>query len=46
MPVEDMANLLRERNEKLYSHAALAQLLGVSKATAYRRAQGNKKDGH
>jgi len=27
---------LRSRNEKLYSHAALAQLLGVSKSTAYR----------
>ncbi|MBL8517596.1 MAG: AAA family ATPase [Betaproteobacteria bacterium] len=44
--VEDMAGLLRERNEKLYSHASLAQLLGISKATAYRRSQGSKKDGN
>ena len=28
---------LRHRNETTYSHAALARLLGVSKATAYRR---------
>lgn len=28
--------MLRQRNEKLYSHAAVAQLFGVSKATAYR----------
>jgi hypothetical protein len=28
---------LRNRNAKLYSHAAIADLLGVSKATAYRR---------
>jgi SpoVK/Ycf46/Vps4 family AAA+-type ATPase len=27
---------LRKRNHKLYSHAAIADLLGVSKATAYR----------
>lgn len=27
---------LRERNPKLYSHAAVAELLGVSKATAHR----------
>lgn len=32
-----IGTLLRKRNEKLYSHAAIAQLLGVSKATAYRR---------
>lgn len=32
-----IGTFLRERNEKLYSHAAIAQLLGVSKATAYRR---------
>lgn len=30
---------LRARNEKLYSHAAIAELLGVSKATAYRWAK-------
>ncbi|MBZ0261807.1 MAG: ATP-binding protein [Hyphomicrobiales bacterium] len=28
---------LRKRNASLYSHAALARLLGISKATAYRR---------
>jgi AAA+ superfamily predicted ATPase len=32
-----LAQALRARNEHLYSHAALARLLGVSKATAYRR---------
>lgn len=31
-----LAQALRLRNAKLYSHAALAGLLGVSKATAYR----------
>ena len=31
---------LRERNPKLYSHAATADLLGVSKATAHRWATG------
>lgn len=37
---------LRSRNEKLYSHAALAHLLGVSKATAYRRTlKGAKQNG-
>lgn len=33
----EVAQALRTRNEYLYSHAALARLLGVSKATAYRR---------
>jgi hypothetical protein len=33
----EIAQALRVRNEHLYSHAALARLLGVSKATAYRR---------
>jgi len=32
-----IASALRARNRKLYSHAALARLFGVSKATAYRR---------
>lgn len=32
--------LLRKRNPNLYSHSAIARLLGVSKATAYRRAKG------
>src|SRR3984957_15271771 len=33
-----IANVLRERSTKLYSYSALADLLGVSKATAHRRA--------
>jgi len=37
--------VLRERNAKLYSHAALAHLFGVSKATAHRRAKGVTSDG-
>ena len=39
-----IAGVLRERNPKLYSHAALAYLFGVSKATAYRRAKGVTHD--
>ncbi len=35
-----IATQLRERNSKLYSHAAIADLLGVSKATAHRWATG------
>lgn len=35
-----IAAQLRERNPKLYSHAAIAELLGVSKATAHRWATG------
>lgn len=31
-----IANALRTRNAKLYSHSALAQLLGISKSTAFR----------
>ena len=38
-----IGNALRARNEKLYSHAALAHLLGVSKATAYRHMQKETK---
>lgn len=38
--VQTIATLLRDRNAKLYSHAALADLLGVSKATAHRWATG------
>jgi DNA replication protein DnaC len=37
-----IATLLRDRNAKLYSHAALADLLGVSKATAHRWATGTE----
>jgi hypothetical protein len=33
-----VAQALRRRSERLYSHAAIAELLGVSKATAYRKA--------
>lgn len=36
MNPEGVAASLRQRNPKLYSHAALAGLLGVSKATAFR----------
>lgn len=36
-----VAGLLRERNTRLYSHAALAELFGVSKATAHRWVKGN-----
>jgi len=35
-----IAAQLRERNPKLYSHAAIADLLAVSKATAYRWTTG------
>ena len=38
----DISAILRERNAKLYSHSAIAELLGVSKATAFRRAKGVK----
>jgi hypothetical protein len=41
----DIARKLRERDEGLYSHAAVARLLGVSKATAYRRAQAKVTNG-
>ena len=40
-----LATILRERNARLYSHAALADLLGVSKATAYRWAKGVESHG-
>jgi hypothetical protein len=40
-----IAAMLRDRNTKLYSHAALADLFGVSKATAHRWAKGVKNDG-
>jgi SpoVK/Ycf46/Vps4 family AAA+-type ATPase len=40
---QEVARSLRLRNEKLYSHAALAHLLGVSKATAYRNIRGDRK---
>ena len=35
-----LAAVLRGRNARLYSHAALADLFGVSKATAYRWSKG------
>ena len=40
-----ISTMLRERNAKLYSHSALADLFGVSKATAHRWAKGVKTDG-
>src|SRR5580698_8080327 len=42
--VQGIATLLRDRNAKLYSHAALADLLGVSKATAHRWAAGTEME--
>ncbi|MBZ5525887.1 MAG: AAA family ATPase, partial [Acidobacteriia bacterium] len=39
-----IASMLRDRNTKLYSHSALADILGVSKATAHRWAQGVEND--
>lgn len=42
---QGISNALRARNRKLYSHAALAQLFGVSKATAYRHGKGVGSDG-
>jgi len=41
---QTIAHILRERNPKLYSHSALANLTGVSKATAYRRTRGVVSD--
>lgn len=40
---DEVAKALRNRDPKLYSHAALAQLLGVSKATAYRHVKGDNR---
>lgn len=40
-----IATVLRERSAKLYSHAALADLFGVSKATAYRWAKNVGNNG-
>jgi hypothetical protein len=40
--VQTTATLLRDRNAKLSSHAALADLLGVSKATAHRWVAGTE----
>lgn len=42
---QTIATVLRERNAKLYSHSAVADLLGVSKATAHRRARGAMSNG-
>ena len=41
---EHAAAVLRKRDEKLYSHANIAALLGVSKATAYRWGFGGEVD--
>lgn len=38
--IHDVAEFLRNRNKRLYSHSSLAELFGISKATAYRRAKG------
>ena len=42
----NVSQALRERNPKLYSHAALAGLFGVSKATAHRRVKEGVAHGH
>ena len=43
---QEVAAGLRARNPKLYSHAAIARLLGTSKATAYRwTVKGEGDDG-
>lgn len=39
-----ISTVLRKRNAKLYSHAAIADLFGVSKATAYRWSQGIRSE--
>lgn len=41
----EMSIVLRQRNAKLYSHAALGDLFAVSKATAHRWAKGVKHRG-
>lgn len=41
----EIAGRLRDRNAKLYSHSAVADLFGVSKATAHRWAKGVRLDG-
>jgi hypothetical protein len=40
-----ISSALRQRNAKLYSHAAIAELMGVSKATAYRWTSRGRHDG-
>jgi hypothetical protein len=39
-----IVSALRVRNSKLYSHAAIARLIGMSKATAYRRTREEGKN--
>lgn len=47
LSTHEIAAALRARKPKLYSMAAVGQLLGVSKATAYRRSiRGASEDGH
>jgi hypothetical protein len=41
----EMSTALRKRDRRLYSHALVAQLLGVSKATAFRLAKKGAGDG-
>lgn len=43
LPADLVAAALRARDAKLYSHAALARLLGVSKATAFRLSAHGEK---
>lgn len=45
MSQKEIAVFLRDRNARLYSHSALADLFGVSKATAHRWWRGGKING-
>jgi len=41
----EIASSLRKRNKKVYTHAAIAHLVGISKATAYRWVKGGERNG-
>ena len=41
---QKMAQMLRQRNPKLYSHSTISSLLGISKATSYRCTKGGTND--
>ncbi|MCA9473591.1 MAG: ATP-binding protein, partial [Nitrospira sp.] len=41
----EIVAMLRDRNPRIYSHAAVADLFGISKATAHRWAKGEKSSG-
>lgn len=42
--LEQVTEVLRKRDPRLYSHANVARLLGVSKSTAYRLSSGGEHD--